>query len=205
MVLDHKNKTAFAAISQRTDIDVFHLFCQEFGYSPVAFHAYQTVDAKGSSPQRKLIYHTNVMMSIADDFAIVCADAIDDADERMTVVEALKQGGREVVFISEEQTSQFAGNMLTLKTVQPPHPHYLPTPNDCEQTVMVHSAEDTNVKQNEGLLLVMSATAFQCLNEKQKDTLSKYAQLITCNLKVIETLGGGSARCMIAEIFLPTV
>eukprot|EP00056_Hartaetosiga_gracilis_P019495 m.14492 g.14492 ORF g.14492 m.14492 type:complete len:196 (+) comp7730_c0_seq1:210-797(+) len=192
MVLDHKYKQAFAAISQRTDEGLFRLFCRNFNFTPVIFHAFQSIDAKGT---RKPIYHTNVVMSVADDLAVVCKDAIDDPHEREALVAALSQEGRrDVVFISEKQTAQFAGNMLMLR-------------RQCDQQLNRHNDDNSNDGNSDStytpLVLVMSATAYDCLEEDQLHMIQKHCSPLPINLKVIETLGGGSARCMIAEVFLP--
>ena len=168
MVLDRSYKIAYAALSQRTDRKAFEHFCSVFNYAGVVFNAYQTV-----GEERRLIYHTNVMMCIANHFAILCADCIDDVDERSMVIETLKDSGKEVVFISEDQVHRFAGNMLE-----------------------VLNSEGKNH-------LVMSTSAYESLTEAQIETIEKYAEIIHSSLDTIEACGGGSARCMMAEVFLP--
>jgi hypothetical protein len=172
MVLDRENKIAYAAISQRTDIDVLNEFCTRFGYTPVTFTAYQTV-----GKDRLPIYHTNVMMCVGDTFAVVCADCIDDKKERDAVVKSLKDTGKEIILISEEQVQRFAGNMLELS-----------------------ARNDTKKK-----FIVMSASAYNSLSREQRKKLSRHCNLIYSSLDTIEALGGGSARCMMAEVFLPQV
>lgn len=168
MVLDRHYKIAYAALSQRTDRKAFEHFCSVFDYAGVIFSAYQTV-----GENRKPIYHTNVMMCVANHFAILCADCIDDEDEREMVVETLKDSGKEIVFISEDQAHRFAGNMLE-----------------------VLNSEGKNH-------LVMSTSAYESLEESQIETIEKYAEIIHSSLDTIEACGGGSARCMMAEVFLP--
>ena len=107
IILDRENDIAYAAISQRTDEDLFIEFCEDLEYTPVLFSANQTVNG-----QRLPIYHTNVMMCIADEYAIICLSTIDDKKERKHVVENLKDSGKEIIAITEEQMHQFAGNML---------------------------------------------------------------------------------------------
>ena len=122
---------------------------------------------------RKKIYHTNVMMCIGDSFAVVCLASIDDKKERKNVVKHLMQDSKQIVDISETQVQQFAGNMLQLKG------------------------------SDEIPYLVMSQSAFDCLDQSQIEVLEKYSTIITSPLPTIEACGGGSARCMMAEIFLP--
>ncbi|MDG1572133.1 arginine deiminase-related protein [Robiginitalea sp. M366] len=123
--------------------------------------------------QRKPIYHTNVMMCMGETFAVICLDAIDDKKERKNVLDHLRADGKEIVPISEAQMHAFAGNML-------------------------------QVLGTDGQrLLVMSSTAYQSLEPKQVAILEKSSRLIHSPLDTIETCGGGSARCMMAEVFLP--
>jgi len=121
----------------------------------------------------KAIYHTNVLMGIGDRFAVICLDAILDDTEKSRVKEALQLANKEIVEISLEQMNAFAGNMLQLKN-----------------------------KATESLL-VMSDTAFSSLKEAQIKKLEQYCKLVYSPLNTIETNGGGSARCMMAEVFLP--
>ncbi|WP_418263920.1 citrulline utilization hydrolase CtlX [Flavobacterium faecale] len=167
IVLDRANEKAYCALSPRADEELFIEFCEDFDYAPVIFEAFQTVEG-----ERKSIYHTNVMMCVGDTFAVVCADAIDDKQERKMVLENLKKDGKEIILISEKQLSSFAGNMLE-----------------------VLGADDKKY-------LVMSTAAFESLTVKQKEQLEKHAAILHSNLDTIEACGGGSARCMLAEIFL---
>ncbi len=170
MVLDRENRIAYAAISERTNLDVLEKFCENFQYKAVTFTAYQSVDG-----DRLPIYHTNVMMCIGDTFAVVCADCIDDSHERLQVVEVLEQTGKEIIYITEEQVHQFAGNMLEVRSHLNPVNKYL----------------------------IMSGAAFHSLSEKQLDQLQAHCEIIHSSLDTIEALVGGSARCMMAEVFLP--
>ncbi|MEM8566733.1 MAG: arginine deiminase-related protein [Bacteroidota bacterium] len=170
MILDRQNKIAYAALSMRTDWEVLREFCDQFKYTPVVFHANQTVDGL-----RLPIYHTNVMMSVGEEFAIICLDAIDDGSERTKVVESLEKTGKEIIDITEEQESNFAGNML-----------------------QVHSLDGKSY-------LVMSGAAYKSLHQDQIDRIERYSPIISSPLQTIEKLGGGSARCMMAEVFLPKI
>ncbi len=168
MILDRENGKAYCALSPRADEELFIEFCEDFEYSPIIFEAFQTVDG-----ERKLIYHTNVMMCIGDTFAVICADCIDDKKERKMVLDSLRGDEKEVVLISEAQVNCFAGNMLEVK-----------------------GADDRRY-------LVMSHSAYQSLTKKQITQLEEHVTIISSNLDTIEACGGGSARCMMAEIFLP--
>lgn len=168
IVLDRVHRKAYCALSPRADEDLFIEFCEDFEYSPVIFTANQTVEGK-----RLAIYHTNVMMCIAENFAVICLDTIDDKKERKTVVKHLKQDGKEIISISEAQMHQFAGNMLQLRGA------------------------------NDQPYLVMSASAYESLTPQQIKVIERYSPIISSSLSTIETCGGGSARCMMAEVFLP--
>ncbi|SIT98139.1 hypothetical protein SAMN05660493_02875 [Epilithonimonas bovis DSM 19482] len=168
MIFDHDNKIAYGSVSLRLDEDLFRKFCAEFGFRPVVFHSYQT-----AGEERLPIYHTNVMMCVADKFVVICLDCIDDELEREKVIETIKNSGKELIEISEEQMQNFAGNML-----------------------QVHN----NVGEK---FLVMSQSAYRSLKPEQVAAIEKYCEIIYSDLETIETNGGGSARCMLAEVFLP--
>lgn len=168
IILDRVNQIAYAAVSPRTDEELFLEFCEDFEYMPVIFEANQTVDG-----QRVPIYHTNVMMCVADEYAIICLDTIDDKSEKKNVVENLKNTGKEIIGITEAQMSQFAGNMLQVGGM------------------------------GASKYLVMSQTAYNSLTPEQIQSIEKYNPIIAVDIHTIETLGGGSARCMMAEVFLP--
>lgn len=168
LILDRANSKAYCALSPRADEELFIEFCEDFDYAPVIFEAFQTVEGN-----RKLIYHTNVMMCLGDSFAVICADAIDDKKERKMVLENLKSDKKEIILITEQQVNNFAGNMLQLR--------------------------GTNDKS----LIVMSASAYQSLTPEQISQIEKHGEIISSSLDTIEACGGGSARCMMAEIFLP--
>ena len=168
LLLDRTNAKAYCALSPRADEELFIEFCEDFDYAPVIFEAFQTVGS-----ERKLIYHTNVMMCLGETFAVICADCIDDKKERKMVLENLKENGKEVVLITEAQMNNFAGNMLEVRGA------------------------------NDKRYLVMSTAAHQSLTPKQMEQLEKHAEILSSSLDTIEACGGGSARCMMAEIFLP--
>ncbi|ARV15036.1 citrulline utilization hydrolase CtlX [Polaribacter sp. SA4-12] len=168
MILDRENNKAYCALSPRADEELFIEFCEDFEYTPIVFTANQTVGG-----EREAIYHTNVMMCVAETFAIVCLSSIDDKKERKNVLKHLKEDGKKVIDITEEQASNFAGNML-----------------------QVHG------KDNERFL-IMSQAAFDSLTHSQKAQINNHCKIISSSLETIEACGGGSARCMMAEVFLP--
>ncbi len=168
LLLDRVNKKAYCALSPRADEELFIEFCEDFEYTPVVFTANQTVNE-----ERKAIYHTNVMMCLAETFAVICLASIDDKKERKNVIKHLKEDGKEVIDISEAQVNNFAGNML-----------------------QVRGKDDER-------FLVMSQAAYDCLTKEQVNKIEKHCKIISSSLDVIEGCGGGSARCMMAEVFLP--
>ncbi|HLP04673.1 MAG TPA: arginine deiminase-related protein [Paludibacter sp.] len=166
MVLDRENRIAYAALSERTSENVFLLFCSTFAYRPVAFSAMHSVDGR-----RVPVYHTNVVMSVASEYAVVCAESIDNQTERKNVLDLLSETGKEIITISEQQMNSFAGNMLQVENMQGQK------------------------------FVVMSQRAFDSLNNRQVERLKFYNEIITVSIPTIEEIGGGSVRCMMAEIF----
>ncbi len=168
LLLDRVNRKPYCSLSPRADESLFIEFCEDFEYFPVVFTANQTVNN-----ERVAIYHTNVLMCLAEAFAVICLDAIDNKKERKNIVKHLREDGKEIIAISEKQMNSFAGNML-------------------------------QVKGSENILyLVMSTSARNALTNKQLVAIEKYCAIIDSNLDTIEACGGGSARCMMAEVFLP--
>ena len=168
ILLNRENDKAYCALSPRADEELFIEFCEDFEYTPVIFEAFQTVNG-----ERKLIYHTNVMMCLGETFAVICADCIDDKKERKMVLDSLRGDEKEVILITEDQVNNFAGNMLEVK-----------------------GTDDRRY-------LVMSKSAHQSLTKKQIAQIEEHVTILSSSLDTIEACGGGSARCMMAEIFLP--
>ena len=110
MILDRVNEKAYCALSPRAGEEMLIEFCEDFEFTPVIFHAYQDVGG-----ERRLIYHTNVMMCLAETFAVICLDTIDDPQERRNVVRHLRSDGKEIIAISEAQMHRYAGNMLQVE------------------------------------------------------------------------------------------
>jgi len=168
ILLDRVHQKAYCALSERAHEELFIEFCEDFDCFPVIFTANQTVDG-----QRLPIYHTNVMMAMAETFAVICLATIDDKKERKNVVDHLKMDGKEIIDITEEQMYHFAGNMLQV------------------------------IGANDQRFMVMSSAAYNSLRNDQIKAIEKHCTIIHSQLDTIETCGGGSARCMMAEVFLP--
>ncbi len=166
LVLDRVNRNAYCALSSRADEDLFIEFCEDFEYTPIPFHAYQTVNK-----ERKLIYHTNVMMAITEKLVIICLDAIDDKKERKNVLKHLKEDGKEIIAISEDQVNHFTGNMLQV------------------------------IGKDDKRYLVMSETAYKSLTQDQIQKIELESEILFSDATTIETVGGGSVRCMMGEVF----
>ena len=165
MVLDRENKIAYACLSPRTDKIVLDEFCKDGGYKSVLFHS---VDQNGMD-----IYHTNVLMCIGSNYAVICLDSIQDDVEKQNVIASLQSTQKQIVTISFEQMSRFAGNMLEVQN-----------------------------KDGESLI-VMSKSAWDSLNYEQRAILSSFSKPVYSDISTIENNGGGSARCMMAEVHLP--
>lgn len=163
MIFDRDKRIAYACRSQRTSEKVLVDFCSMMNFDYILFDA---VDKNGNP-----IYHTNVMMEIGTQVAVICLEAIRNEQERGKVVSRVTDSGKIIVDISLEQVERFAGNMIELKN-RSGHP-----------------------------LMVMSASARESLTVGQERTISTYSKIVSADLKTIESNGGGSARCMIVEIF----
>ncbi len=162
LVLDRANRVAYAAISQRTDRDLVLRWCETMKYKPVTFSALQTV-----GEERLPIYHTNVMMSVGEGFALWCPECIDDEAERSAVETSLRGANKELITISETQMHSFAGNILQVFN-----------------------------RKNEPFIL-MSAAAEAALQGPALDALKRHGNILSCAIPTIEKYGGGSARCMV--------
>jgi len=168
MVMDHKAKLIYAGYSERTHHLPLEYLGKLLGYEVIGFHAVQEIEGQVTP-----IYHTNVMMHIGTDLAVVCLDSIPKASEKLRVQKKLTDSGKKIVPILAKQKFNFAGNMLEV-------------------------SNDGGEK-----FTVMSQTALDSLNVGQIQLIEKYTTIISPTIPTIEKLGGGSARCMMAEIFLP--
>lgn len=167
LILDRKNKIAFACRSERTDEYLFNAFCKHAGYKAMMFDSY---DRKG-----RRIYHTNVMMCIGKGFSILCKESIPGGSEKEKLINCLKETDREIIEISFSQMEKFAGNMLQLQTGQAKP------------------------------VLIMSSSAYRVMNEEQIQKISACTEILPVEVTTIEDVGGGSVRCMMAELFQPNV
>ena len=165
IVFDHIHKIAYACLSERTNQVLFEEICRFLNYRAIAFTALDVA--------RKAIYHTNVMMSVAEDYALVCLESIPSQKERDLLKQTLTATKKEIISISLEQVNAFAGNALELRNLEGKR------------------------------YLVVSRTAFNALTTHQKKIIERSAQLLPIDISTIETIGGGSVRCMLAEIFCP--
>jgi hypothetical protein len=165
MVLDRPNRMAYACLSPRTDVEVLTEFCIALDYNACTFNA---TDANGYP-----IYHTNVMMCIADTYIVICLDSIADNVQRYQTQAQLESTGREIITITLDQMNHFAGNMLQVSNTGGEY------------------------------FLIMSTQAYKSLTPGQISKIEKHNPIIHSPLDTIERNGGGSARCMIAEVFLP--
>ena len=166
LVLDRPRRTAYACRSPRTTAGAVAEFSAALGYRVVAF------DANG--PDGRPAYHTNVLMAIGQDFAVVCADSIVAAAARAAVVEELGRDGTDVIAIDTAEMNGFAGNLLALRT------------------------------RGGDPLIAMSDAALRALAPEKLRRIERHGTILAVGIPTIERLGGGSVRCMLAELFLPS-
>lgn len=167
MILDRVNRLVYACISPRTEPILLDEFCEWAGYEKVEFRA---VDKEGVP-----IYHTNVMMAMGDNFAIICMSTVADKRDKAKLLKRFAVTGKKWIDISIDQMKAFAGNMLQVE-------------NDKGQT-----------------FLIMSEQAYRSLRTEQINAIEKHTTILHSPIYTIEKYGGGSARCMMAEVFLPVV
>lgn len=165
LVLDHVAKVAYACRSPRTHAAPLEAFARELGYTPHAF------DATG--PAGEAVYHTNVVMSVGERFAVACLEAVADEGGRRRLRESLEATGREVLALDRAAMNAFGGNLLQLATKQ------------------------------DGRVIALSAAALAGLGPGPRRRLERHGGLVAVPIPVIERHGGGSVRCMLAEVFLP--
>lgn len=165
MILDRKNRIAYACLSTRTHRSEFDNYCKLFNFKGVCFDA---VDGNNTP-----IYHTNVMLSVADRYVIICLDCIPDESQRLELLKSFENSSKLVIAITLEQMNNFAGNVLQLQN------------------------GITGEK-----ILVMSTKAYNSLNANQIGTISEFNKIVHENVDVIENNGGGGVRCMMAEVYL---
>ncbi len=169
MILDRKHKIVYVALSQRSNQQLVDRFCADMGYQSIIFEAGIETDDENKY-YRQPIYHTNVMLAIAEDFVVI-ADTVINPLQRPLVLDQLKQSGREIMTISNQQMKNFCGNILQL------------------------------ISTSGEKLIVLSQTAFDNFTQPQLQVMRNNNKLVVTNIPVIEKASGGSIRCMIAEIF----
>lgn len=192
LVLDRVHKKAFACLSERTTERAVNAWCEQMGYTPITFVA--TEDGRipdGGGVRGIPVYHTNVVMSIGERFAVVCLDAMPYPAERQEVAEELQKSGKEVIAIGIEQMQHFLGNMLQLTSADLVSSRAIPS---------TPLGEGSGVRSH---VIFLSETAFNQLKPVQRIALQQHGQLVPVSIPTIETVGGGSVRCMLAENFLP--
>jgi hypothetical protein len=163
LVIDHENKIVYASLSERTSSNLLFEWSRLMHHELVLFTSYDAPD--------KLIYHTNVMMCLADKFAIVCLDAIPSLDEKRQVRSKLEETNYQIIDISLAQMHHFCANSLQLQN------------------------------KEGAKYLVMSDKAFTNFTHEQLKTIQNFSNIIHSDLSTIEKYGGGGARCMLAELF----
>jgi hypothetical protein len=164
LVLDRPARRAFANLSPRTDPRVVADFDDRLDYSTLVFDAH---DRSGQP-----IYHTNVLLSLGTDFAVLCTATLDE-DYARVLIDELEAGGRTVIDVSYEQMASFACNLIELRgrTDEP--------------------------------VIALSSAALAAFRPEQRKQLERFGELVDAAIPTIETVGGGSVRCMIADIHLP--
>jgi hypothetical protein len=167
MVLDRVNHIAYACLSSRTNLEVLGEFAQRMGYEVIAFDA---VDKDGVP-----IYHTNVLMNIGEELAVICDAAIPRDEQRLAVLQRLRQTGHDILSLGYDQLEVFAGNMLELRS------------------------------RDGSRLVAMSRQAYDSLSDEQQQRLQRNGRIVVAAIDTIEASAGGSVRCMLAEIHLPAV
>ena len=164
MVIDHDDKVIYACYSPRTDINVLEKFADTCGYRAIVFLATDSVG--------RAIYHTNVVMCVGEEFAVICEEAIEEEWELIAVRQLLETTGHMIIPITRYQMERFAGNMLQVRN------------------------------RSGHTLIVLSKTALDSLTDDQITKLGSHGKLLPLSVSTIEKVEGGSIRCMIAEVFL---
>jgi len=164
LVFDHFNRIAYACESPRTSIELFELYCEKIGYTPFSF---ESLDLNG-----RPIYHTNVMMSIAEKYVLVSIDSVENQLERSFLKAKLALGGKKMITLSYAQMAAFAGNVFEVQD------------------------------ENGHSFLILSETAKQSLTVEQLEIITVFSTLIEVDVQTIEQIGGGGIRCMVAGIFV---
>lgn len=163
LVLDRESRIAYASLSPRTTKRAVEVFAERMDYDPVIF---RSVDRDGEE-----IYHTNVVMSIGEEFGLVCLESIVGEEDRQRVADRIRESGKQLIEIGLDQLHQFGGNILQMQSIE------------------------------EERKIIMSTSAFESYRSDQRQALENHGDLLIVNIPTIERVGGGSSRCMIAEVF----
>ncbi|WP_298626170.1 arginine deiminase-related protein [uncultured Legionella sp.] len=163
LVLDRANKLLYAARSNRTSANIVEKVARLLEYQPIIFNSFD----EDEHP----VYHTNVVLSIAPKYVIICLDSIKDKAQRSVLLKSFQLTNKTVINISHAQVRHMCGNVLELVNIHGEH------------------------------LLILSSRAMHSFNKEQLNIIRCYSRLVSVNIDTIETIGGGSARCMMAEIF----
>lgn len=166
LIIDHIHRIVYCSISDRANIDLLNIYCEEQKYKPISFNAVQQFN-ESLLP----IYHSNVMMSLGTNFCLICLETIKSEEEKTQVIQSLEATNKEIIEISEDQMNHFAGNILEVKN------------------------------KDQEPIICMSTQAYESLREDQIKQLEKFGRILHAPLYTIEKYGGGSARCMMAEVF----
>lgn len=164
IVFDYTNKVAFACTSPRTSVKLFESYCHQIGFEAVSF---ESLDLYGHP-----IYHTNVMMAIADQYAIINLESIEHPVERIMIRKKIEQLGKELIEINHDQMNKFCGNVMQLQN-----------------------------REGESFL-VMSQRAYNAFDSDQLRQIQAFDSLISVDVSTIEEFGGGGVRCMLAGLFM---
>ncbi|MCW5936256.1 MAG: hypothetical protein KIT11_02990 [Fimbriimonadaceae bacterium] len=167
LVLDRKNRVAYAAVSARTSVDAAKEWCNLMDYRLQSFVA----DGPGGLP----VYHTNILLTISESLVVVALELLDCKEDGRVALKELEQTGREIIDISTQQMTRFAGNVLGLRSI---------------------TGEE---------LIAMSKTAEQAFTPEQMDRIKHHARVVSADINTVETVGGGSVRCTLCEIFSPRI
>ena len=167
IIFDHEHSTAYAGLSGRTNKELFEHVCRLIDYEPISFSA---TDAEGND-----IYHTNVMMNLGDEYAVLCLEAIRNEQESSRLLKSIVRHRRKIIPITHEQVGAFAGNMLQVYSRRG-NPYTL-----------------------------LSQTALHALSVYEQRYIQETSKLLPVDIETIQKVGGGSIRCMVAEVHLPPI
>lgn len=171
LIIDNKHKKVYCSLSERACEATLYKFMSQLN-AICKNKKYRLVTFHASDKTGSPIYHTNVLMALLEKHIVFCLDSIHDPFERKRMELELTEGGRQIVDISYDEMGNMCGNMINVKD-----------------------------KRNGEMCLIMSDRAKNNLSKKNQSTLSKAYRIVASDIKMIEIIGGGSARCMVAELY----